>query len=511
MSRFPQALTRREFLEAAGSCAAAGLAALSGLPLAARAFSGRPNILFIIVDDLRPELGCYGTPLIRTPNIDAVARRGVTFTRAYCQQSLCNPSRASVLTGTRPDTIRVWDQSTHFRDSKPDVATIPQYFKSRGYETAGVGKVFHTSLEDPPSWSLSKPALRIQSEYASPEIRKRTARRAGVAQMLGKSEGWIESVLQGPAVESYDAPDGKYLDGKVTEAGLKLLRRMGGKKKPFFLAVGYYKPHLPFVAPKKYWDLYDPQEIPMAANNFPPRDAPPFALNDMFELACYEGFSHVHRASQKGLSEYNARLLKHGYYACVSFVDAQVGRLLAELDRLKLRENTIVVIWGDHGWKLGEHRAWGKQTNYEVDTRAPLIISAPGASNGSHSQAALVECVDIFPTLCELAGLAGPQGLEGLSLGPLLDGRPRPWKIAAFSQFPRGFQGKIMGRSIRTERFRYVEWRGWISGRFIAREVYDHETDPQENVNIANRPENEDLVRSLASILDGGWWRALPR
>lgn len=510
MNRSPDAFSRREFLQTAGSCAAAGLAALSGLSLAGSPRAERPNVLFIIVDDLRPELGCYGTPLIRTPNIDAVAGRGVVFTRAYCQQSLCNPSRASVLTGMRPDTIRVWDQSTHFRAYKEDIDTLPQYFKSRGYQSAGVGKVFHTSLEDPPSWSRPKPEIAIQSEYTSPEVRKRNARRAGIAQMLGKSEGWIESVLQGPATEAYDAPDEKYLDGKVTGAALKLLRRLN-RSRPFFLAVGYYKPHLPFVAPKKYWDLYDPEEIPRAANNFPPKDAPAFALNDMFELACYEGFSQVHRASPRGLSESQARLLKHGYYACVSFIDAQIGRLLAELERLRLRENTIIAIWGDHGWKLGEHRAWGKQTNYEIDTRAPLIISAPAAGGGGHTQAALVECVDIFPTLCELAGISVPQGLEGLSMAPLLDGRVRPWKIAAFSQFPRGFQGKIMGRTIRTERFRYVEWRSWISGRFIAREVYDHETDPLENVNIANRPENEDLVRSLASILDGGWWRALPR
>jgi len=275
--------------------------------------------------------------------------------------------------------------------------------------------------------------------------------------------------------------------------------------------VGYYKPHLPFVAPKKYWDLYDPAEIPKAANDYPPRDAPPFALNDMSELACYDGFAQVSRAAEGGLPEAQARLLKHGYYACVSFIDAQIGRLLAELDRLKLRENTVIVIWGDHGWKLGEHRAWCKQTNYEIDTRAPLIISTPDSQTTRHSQTSLVECVDIYPTLCELAGLAVPQGLEGLSLVPLLSGEVRPWKTAAFSQFQRGFQGKIMGRSIRTDRFRYVEWRNWFDGRFIAREIYDHQNDPGENINIAGLPENEDLVRSLSTILNAGWWKALPR
>lgn len=510
MRRSSEALSRREFLQVSGASAAAGLLAFSGFPFTARQKRDRPNILFIIIDDLRPELGFYGTPLIHTPNIDSIAARGTVFTRAYCQQAMCNPSRASVLTGRRPDTIRVWDQSTHFRSYKKDLVTLPQYFKKKGYETVGIGKIFHTSLEDPPSWSRPKPKIEIESEYASPRIRERNLRRAAAARMLGKSDGWINSVLLGPAVEAFDAPDAQYLDGKVTDLVLKQLREMS-RNLPFFLAVGYYKPHLPFVVPKKYWDLYDPAEIPKAANDYPPRDAPPFALNDMSELACYDGFAQVPRPAEGGLPETQARLLKHGYYACVSFIDAQIGRLLAELDRLKLRENTVIAIWGDHGWKLGEHRAWCKQTNYEIDTRAPLIISAPNSGAAGQSQSALVECVDIYPTLCELAGLAVPQGLEGLSLVPLLSGQARAWKIAAFSQFQRGFQGKIMGRSIRTERFRYVEWRNWIDGRFVAREVYDHQVDPGENTNIAELPENEDLVRSLSSILDAGWWKALPR
>ncbi len=510
MKRSASALSRREFLQISGVSAASGLFGLTGYPLSDQPQAKRPNILFIIVDDLRPELGCYGTPLIQTPHIDSIAARGVVFDRAYCQQSMCNPSRASVLTGQRPDTVRVWDQSTHFRSHLKDVVTLPEYFKNKGYETMAVGKVFHTSLEDPPSWSKPKAKIEIQSEYASPEVRQRKQARAAAARRLGKSENWIGSVLLGPAVESFDAPDDQYLDGMVTDRALQLLRERS-QKRPFFLAVGYYKPHLPFVAPKKYWDLYDPLQIPKAANDFPPRNAPPFALNDMSELACYQGFSHVTRLSNQGLSEDKARVLKHGYYACVSFVDAQIGRLLAELDRLSLRENTVIVLWGDHGWKLGEHMAWGKQTNYEIDTRAPLIISAPGRETAGAPQRSLVECVDIYPTLCQLATLAVPQGLEGSSLVPLLSGKRRRWKTAAFSQFQRGFQGRIMGRSIRTDRFRYVEWRSWIDGRFIAREVYDHENDPQENTNIADLPENEDLVRSLESILNAGWWKALPR
>jgi iduronate 2-sulfatase len=505
-----KALSRREFLCLSGSSAAAGLLALSGYAAVARPKVKRPNILFIIVDDLRPELGCYGTPVIQTPNIDAVAGRGVVFSRAYCQQAMCNPSRASVLTGKRPDTIRVWDQSTHFRSYQKDLITLPQYFKNKGYKSAGIGKIFHTSLEDPPSWSRPKAKIVISSEYMSPEIQERQRGRAVAAKILGKSDGWIQRVLLGPAAEAFDARDDRYLDGMVSEQALKLLQELS-KDSPFFLAVGYYKPHLPFVAPKKYWDLYDPEEIPKAPNDDPPRDAPTFAINDMYELACYEGFAQISKATEGGLPENQARLLKHGYYACVSFIDFQIGRLLAELDRLKISENTDIVIWGDHGWKLGEHRAWCKQTNYEIDTRAPLIISAPNIGAAGESSPALVECVDIYPTLCELAGLAVPQGLEGLSLVPLLSKPDRPWKTAVFSQFQRGFQGRIMGRSIRTDRFRYVEWRDWIDGLFIAREVYDHQNDPEENTNIAGLPENEDLVRSLSSILHAGWWKALPR
>jgi iduronate 2-sulfatase len=357
---------------------------------------------------------------------------------------------------------------------------------------------------------MEKPHLNNKNIYVSPDTLILQVGRVLAARSLGKSDAWISTVLRGPAVESFDAPDSQYLDGAVTEAALKQLSKIG-RKPPFFLAVGYYKPHLPFVAPKKYWDLYRPDEIPPASNDFPPKGAPPFAINDMFELACYEGYAHISKATEGALPEEKARILKHGYYACVSFIDAQIGVLLAELDRLKLRENTIVVIWGDHGWKLGEHRAWCKQTNYEIDTRSPLIISAPHIPTKGQSAEGIVELVDIYPTLCELAGLDVPQGLEGSSMVPLLREPERTWKIAAFSQFPRGFQGRIMGYSLRTERYRYVEWRDWIDGNWIANEIYDHLNDPDENVNIADRPENKGLVEELSRQLWGGWWKATPK
>ncbi|MCJ7681165.1 MAG: sulfatase, partial [Candidatus Aminicenantes bacterium] len=396
-------LSRRRFLHLSGSATLVGMIDSHPLLSAQRVKAKRPNILFVIVDDMRPDLGCYGNSVIKTPHIDSVAARGVVFQHAYCQQAMCNPSRASVLTGKRPDTIGVWDQSTHIRKNQKNIVTLPQYFKKKGYKSVGIGKVFHPQLEDPPSWSVEKPQLKNKNIYVSPDTLSRQTARVFAAKALGKSDSWINTIMRGPAVESCDAPDSDYLDGAVTEAALKKLKGFSGKY-PFFLAVGYYKPHLPFVAPKKYWDLYKTDEIPLATNNFPPKDAPPFAINDMFELACYEGYAQIPKATEGALPEAKARILKHGYYACVSFIDAQIGRLLTELDRLRLRENTIVVIWGDHGWKLGEHRSWCKQTNYEIDTRSPLIISSPQAQAQGRSSPGLVELVDLYPSLCELAG-----------------------------------------------------------------------------------------------------------
>lgn len=505
-----QGLSRRDFMRLSGGTALASLIPRIAGVSAGSANQGKPNILFISIDDLRPDLGCYGNATIKTPNIDRLAREGMIFSRAYCQMALCNPSRASLLTGKRPDTLKVWDQSTHFREHHPDAVTLPQFFKQKGYRSEGIGKIFHPGLYDPESWTRPQPNIRISSLYMSPETNRRMSGRERAAKAMGKEEDWIRSVLLGPATEAYDAPDKRYLDAVIAEMAVQKIKDLK-KSQPFFLAVGFYRPHLPFVAPKKYWDLYDPEQIPPAENDFLPEGAPLFALNDMSELACYEGLAGIPQPTEGNLPVSLARTLKHGYYACVSFVDAQVGRLLKELDRRDLRKNTIIVLFGDHGWKLGEHRSWGKKTNYEIDTRSPLIISAPGQPITAKSTEALVELVDIYPTLCELAGFAPPPRLEGKSVVPLLETPHRPWKTAVFSQFPRGFKGRIMGRSVRTERYRYVEWHQWFGGKLVAREVYDHSQDPLENVNIAGRPENEELVSELAKVLWDGWWDALPK
>ncbi len=506
---FRQGLSRREFIRLSGGTALAGILPDTSAFFSDKDKADRPNILFISVDDLRPDLGCYGNTIIKTPNIDRLAGKSTVFSRAYCQQALCNPSRASLMTGKRPDSLKVWDQSTHFRDQNPDIVTLPQFFKKNGYRSEGIGKIYHPGLYDPKSWSQPQPNIRISSYYLSPKTQQRMLGRERAAKKLGKDMDWIRTVLLGPATEAYDAPDDLYLDAVVADQAIQKLRDLK-KKSPFFLAVGFYRPHLPFVAPKKYWDLYDRQQIPLAENDFLPEGAPHFAINEMLELACYEGLAGIPKPSEGRLPEPQARLLKHGYYACVSFVDAQIGRLLDELERLRLRDNTIIVLFGDHGWKLGEHRSWGKKTNYEIDTRSPLLISIPDRLAQFQTSSALVELVDIYPTLCELAGLEPPARLEGTSMVPLLDNPDLPWKTAVFSQFPRGFMGRIMGRSVRTDRYRYVEWSQWFGGNLVSQEVYDHQNDPEENINIAGRPENKDLVTELSKLLWKGWWNALP-
>jgi len=456
----------------------------------ARAAGARPNVLFLAVDDLRPELGCYGREYIQTPHINRLAGRGMTFRRAYCQQAVCSPSRSSLLTGTRPDTTKVWDLVTHFRDALPGVVTLPQHFKQHGYFAQGIGKIYHPGFDDPASWSVPWRTEKAP-EYA-------LFKAADV-----KDEDSAKK-KQGPAFESADVPDTFFKDGKIAELAVKTLREIAKKSEPFFFAVGFAKPHLPFVSPKKYWELYDPSKIQLAPNPFHPKGAPPYALTNSNELRNYTNIP-----AEGPIPDNLARQLKHGYYAAVSYMDAQVGKVLGELERLGLAKNTIVVLWGDHGWKLGEHGEWAKHTNVENDTNAPLILSAPLMKNAGGHTDALVEFVDIYPTLAELAGLPLPGHLEGTSFVPALEDQSRKWKSAAFSQYPRGQQR--MGYSMRTERYRLTVWVGRQDhSRIDAIELYDHESDPQENTNIAALPENVELVKRLMAQWSAGWKGAKP-
>lgn len=443
------------------------------------------NVLFIAVDDLRPELGCYGVSGVKSPNIDALAKSGLLFNRAYCQQAVCSPSRTSLLTGRRPDTTKVYNLEDHFRQTLPNVVTLPQHFKNNGYFAQSIGKIFHGGLDDPKSWSVES----VGSGGGTGESKGAEAKKAKKTRQANK----------GPAWQSKDVADNELPDGENTDAALKALQALKGK--PFFLAVGYYRPHLPFIAPKKYFDLYDLDKTPIAKNPFPPKDVFPIALTEWGELRNYTGMP------QTGpMPDDKARELVRAYHAATSYTDAQIGRLLDELKRLGLREKTIVILWGDHGWQLGEHGLWCKHTNFELATRSMLMISAPEQKKRGAKTDALVEFVDIYPSLCELAGLPPTDGLEGKSFVPLMKNPKLEWKTAAFSQYPRG---KLMGYAMRTDRYRYIEWAE--KGKSPeGTELYDHKKDPDENVNIAKLPENKKLVAQLSEQLSKGWKAALP-
>ena len=458
-----------------------------------------PNVLFIAVDDLRPMLGCYGDKVARTPNIDRLASDGTVFRKAYCQQAVCSPSRLSLMTGRRPDTIRVWDLNTHFRKALPHVVTLPQFFRKQGYHCRSIGKIFHGGgppSKDEPSWSeapLHDNVRAANLRYATPENLE--------------GEG-----LKRASSEAADVPDETYIDGMVCKAALEALDRLKTRDQPFFLAVGFRKPHLPFCAPRKYWDLYDRETLPAPASELHPRGAPEVAVRSWKEL---EGYTDISRNGK--VSKEKAAELRHGYYACVSYVDALVGRLLDQIDALGLGEETVICLWGDHGFHLGEQGLWAKANNYELSVRVPLILSAPGQKETGAESSALVELVDLYPTLVESCGFAVPEGLQGTSFRVLLDEPLRSWKTAAFSQYPRAYQGNrhrshgdIMGYSVRTDQHRYAEWRDWKSGEVKARELYDHETDPGEMQNVAGQERYAETLDRHGAILKAGWKQALP-
>jgi arylsulfatase A-like enzyme len=464
----------------------------------------KPNILFIAIDDLRPQLGCYGAPLVKSPHIDALARQGVLFESAYCQQAVCSPSRVSVMTGLRPDSTKVWDLVTLFRDVIPEVITLPQHFLQYDYHTESIGKIFHKPpmQDDEKSWSVPsvRPSTSNWTTPSSKAIIRELVAAADAQGVTGKSRYYA---TLGPVTESAEVADNGYTDGLVADATLVSLQKLAkNPDQPFFLAVGFVKPHLPFCAPTKYWELYDVDDFEPADNPYLPSDCGKYAPTNWGELRTYYGMP-----DEGPVSDDQAKHLIHAYCACVSYVDAQVGRVLAELERLGLSENTVVVLWGDHGWKLGEHGLWAKHTNFELDARVPFIVSAPGFQGKGKASPALVELVDIYPTLCELAGLPLPEGLEGLSLVPLLQQPSQPWKQATFTQWPHG---NIMGHSIKTDRYRYTQWAKRDTGQVLERELYDHLHDSDENENLANQPEQQSLVAQLSAQLAAGWQQALP-
>ena len=458
----------------------------------------RPNILLILVDDLKPAIGCYGDPLAKTPNIDRLAARGVRFERAYCNQAVCAPSRNNLLLGTRSTSLGIYSLGQNFRQAAPNAVTMPQFFMRHGYRTEAIGKVLHTghgNHDDPNSWSV--PSLHekvveylLPTNSASGQLTREEA--FFTNQMLNQ----IRSLPRGAAWEMTDVPDNAYADGRIAGEGIQRLQAAKQRyNQPFFLALGFVKPHLPFTAPKKYWEMHDSEAFPIAPNQKHPEGAPSYAGKKGGEIINYAPLT-IENLKNESIQ----RKLIHGYYAAASFVDAQIGRVLDELDRLEFLQNTIIVLWGDHGWHLGDHGYWTKHTNYEQANRIPLIIVAPGINIQGRTTQQLVETVDLYPTLAELTDLpapAVPQPIDGISLVPVLRDPSRSIRNHAYHCYPR--RGR-MGRAIRTEQYRLVEWKKIGSPTNSAEyELYDYINDPGETQNLAS--EQSDTLHRLAAIL----------
>ena len=463
----------------------------------------RPHVLLICVDDLKPALACYGDAIARTPNIDRLAARGMRFDAAYCNQAVCSPSRNNLMLGSRSTSLGIYNLGTNFRAAVPEAVTLTQYFMRHGWLAEGMGKILHVghgNTNDAASWSVPFHPEKLV-EYVLPESTggKLTREEAFFA---NAKAGANATLPRGAAWEAPDVPDDAYGDGRLATEAVRRLRALKEKPaQPLFLAVGFARPHLPFCVPKKYWDLYDAAKLPLAKHTTPPDGAPGFAGKTTLELNQYEPVP-----ARGDVPEDIQRKLVHGYYASVSYVDAQIGKVVDELERLGLANDTIVVLWGDHGWHLGDHGMWTKHTNYEQATRIPLLMIAPGITRpGSHS-VALVETVDVFPTLCELAGLPAPSGvpqpMDGRSLVRVLRDPAATVRDHAYHAYPRnrGADGEWLGRAIRTTQHRLVEWKKIGAAPATAEfELYDYTADSGETKNLA--ASQTDVVARLRALL----------
>lgn len=454
----------------------------------------KPNVLFIIADDLRADLGCYGSPAL-SPNIDKLAKRGVIFNRAYCQQAVCNPSRSSFLAGMRPDTLHQWSNGQHFREKNPDVITLPQWFKQHGYVTRNVGKVFHNwhtkEKGDRRSWS--------EDEYLHYETHGADAAMVESLPPPSTSLPSPRKYTDVPLWESRDVPDDAYYDGRVANEAVRVMKEI--KDGPFFLAVGFWKPHAPFNAPTKYWDRYDKTKLPKL-NPARPRGAPAIAFHDSREILGIPPMNITFKPEE--IAE-----ARHGYFANIAYMDEQVGKVLAALESNKLAKDTIVVFFADHGYHLGEHGLWAKTSCFELDARVPMIIAPPDLAIAGKKTDALVELIDLFPTLTDLAGLPPAPGREGKSLVPVLKDPGSQVKQFALTQHPRPayfdrYEKGVpdaMGYSVRTAKVRYTEWRDWESGKVLAAELYEHDRDPGELVNKIDQPTEQQPLAEAKELL----------
>lgn len=436
------------------------------------------NVLFIVVDDLRPELGAYGADYIVSPNIDRLAAKSLVFEKAYCQAPICSPSRMSFLSGLRPNETNINNNNTPIRKKLPDVVTLPQHFKANGYQTQAYGKVFHQGIGDTASWNYFNDRPKHREVY---QLEKNTS-----------INDVNEKFKRGRAYEDADVPDSLYSDGIIVNRALKALDNFE-EEQPFFLAVGFLKPHLPFLAPKKYWDLYDEPRNEYQTVWRAPKASPSYAMNNAGELRRYFDIP-----KEGPITERMGDTLFHGYYACVSYMDAQVGKLLDKLEEKKLSENTIVVLFGDHGYKLGDFNEWCKDTHYELDLRVPLIIHHPDKPS-SRTQS-MTELIDVYPTLVSGAGLDLPnQALSGTNLMPLFDDSDTHLKSFSFAQRPRK---KIYGYSVRSENHRLVKWVSKNNpDSLVSLELYDYNQSPIEVENVANRQETKAIQNELMQTL----------
>ncbi|MCM8530327.1 MAG: sulfatase [Lentisphaeraceae bacterium] len=499
----------------------------------------KPNVLFIAVDDLRPELNCYGKDYIKSPNIDSLAKQGLLFERAYCQEPICNPSRASIMTGMRPEKIGVFHNNQYFRETSPDLVTLSQYFIQNGYNSAYAGKIYHRGGEtdEDLSWNFKTekpkvPKAKTIKGYALKENHEIVkTNREQLIKKYGKIPGGL---LHGPAYESADVPDASYTDGYSTVQAIATMKKMKATGKPFFMAAGFKKPHLDFIAPKKYWDMYNRDDIKLASQTQAPKNHATTGLHRSFELRTRHGIP-----KNGPIGPELSKTLLHGYYACVSYVDAQVGMLMDYLKKDGLADNTIIVFWGDHGWHLGDMGVWGKATNYEIAARVPFMIYAPWMKSKGQKTKALVELMDIYPTLVDLAGLERPKNIQGKSLTPLMDNSSLKWDEPVLTQYPNPalrewaalplspemrqtffgplikekeqeisaqfgskfnkdlFENNLMGYSLRTDRYRFISWmdRTDKTKAPIYVELYDFQNSEAEQENIA--AQNPELVKSL--------------
>ena len=453
------------------------------------------NVLFLAVDDLRTELNCYGAEHIISPNIDRLAASGVQFTSAFVQQSICMASRASLMTGYRPERHGIYTGES-VQDLVPGVVTMNKLFEQNGYSVSGFGKIYHFDEDHEGQFGeefMDPTGMWTGRGYYTDEAIEQMKYNESHP-MPGRNHP-----DRGPAFEAADVPDSGYIDGYNTEYALRKLRKYKEEGKPFFMAMGFHKPHLPFCAPKKYWDMYPLESIKHPEITEPPLNSHPYTLRDFGELRNYYGMPKT-RPDRVGPD--TTLILRQGYFACVTYVDALIGKLLDELEALELDANTIVILWGDHGYKLGDYGNWCKWTNMDIDTRVPLIIKVPGGNRDMQTDA-LVELLDMYPTLAELCGLGIPGHVEGRSLVPLLNDPKMEWVESVTTVWPHNrtkYEQVIMGYSVKTERFNYVEWVQLNTGEVLARELYDHRDDPEETVNVVDQPEYLEEIAKLEAL-----------